>query len=51
MNAISKAFGCLLFCNVLAILLTLVANDSKPIEYVNLFGCVIFGVWLKTDVL
>lgn len=45
----SKLLGSLLFCNVLAIGLGMFMNSAGWIEYVNLFGCVIFGAWCASD--
>jgi hypothetical protein len=40
-------WGTMLFCNVLAIGMFLGRNDAQLIYWLNLFGCVCFGHYLK----
>lgn len=47
MSTMTKVIGCLLFCNVAAILLMLIEHEAQPTKYLNLLGCVMFGAWLK----
>ena len=39
--------GVLLFCNVLSMSLALYRYEVSPRIWLNLCGCVMFGVWLN----
>ncbi len=48
MSPNSKVWGVLLACNVVGIALGMVERDARWVEYVNLFGVVLFGHWLAS---
>ena len=49
MNKIAlTVLGLMLFCNVIAVGIYLFQTQAEWIDYGNLFGCVVFGIFIDT---